>query len=587
MSAEASGFHDPWGDATTAAVLLAIDPAGLGGAVLRAYPGPARDAWVDVLTAVFPQGAPMRRTPAGIDDDRLLGGLDLAATLAASRPVASRGLLSESDGGVVLLAMAERCSVATAARIAAVLDSGEVAIERDGFAERRPTRIVVVALEEGVEPDERAPDVLVERMAFWLDLSSMRPGAARRPARLEIERARARLAQMPPSDDRTVEALCGGASAVGIGSIRAALFSLRAARASAALAGRDQVAKQDLELAARLVLAPRARTSPAEAPPEPLPPPDPPDDGADDAQRAEDSNVSAAEDSIVEAVQSALPAEFLAQFLEARAERRAEARAGGSGARAKSARRGRPLGARAGTLRSGDRLDLVATLRAAAPWQPLRRRETTAPSRALVLVCKGDFRIKRFVQRLESTTIVVVDASGSTALQRLAEAKGAVETLLAEAYVTRARVALIAFRNASAELLLPPTRSLSRAKRSLAELPGGGTTPMATAIDAASLLGQSERTKGRTPLIVFLSDGRGNVARDGQPGRPQAEQDALAAARGLRAASLAVVFIDTSPRLRPGAADLAAEMGAAYAALPFVEAVAVANVVRANAPARR
>jgi hypothetical protein len=100
-------------------------------------------------------------------------------------------------------------------------------------------------------------------------------------------------------------------------------------------------------------------------------------------------------------------------------------------------------------------------LRAAAPWQKLRRREA-ASSKARVLVRKNDFRIRRFVQRLESTTIFVVDASGSTAAQRLAEAKGAVENLLAEAYVTRARVALIVFRDKAAELLLPPTRSLSR-----------------------------------------------------------------------------------------------------------------------------
>jgi magnesium chelatase subunit D len=217
----------------------------------------------------------------------------------------------------------------------------------------------------------------------------------------------------------------------------------------------------------------------------------------------------------------------------------------------------------------------------------LRRREHVSAGLARVLVRKSDFRIKRYVQRLESTTVFVVDASGSTALQRLAEAKGAVETLLAEAYVTRARVALIAFRGTTAELVLPPTRSLSRAKRLLAELPGGGTTPMASAIDVASLLAQSERSKGRTPLVVFLSDGRGNISRAAQPGRIEAEQDSLAAARGLRASGVSVVFIDTSVRARPGGAELAAEMGAAYAALPFVEARAVADVVRAHAPAGR
>lgn len=584
MNAGAPAQFDPWADALAAAGLLAVDPAGLGGAIIRGFPGPARDAWLDVLKAVLPADAPMRRAPSHIDDERLLGGLDLSATLAAGRPVASRGLLSDSDGGAVILSMAERCSAATGARIAAVIDAGQVSNDRNARA-ADSSRFILVALEEGIEPDERAPDVLAERVAFHLDVSSIRPRALQMPTRESITAARAALARMKACDDQLIETICSAVSAFGVSSMRPALFTLRAARSAAALAGRAVVTQDDLELAARLVLASRARMAPAEAPPQQAPPP--PDDTREDGAPPEQPTADEAADRVVAAVQSALPPEFLSQFLEVRAERRAVARSGGAGAAAKSARRGRPLGARSGTLRTGDRLDLVATLRAAAPWQKLRGQDTTASSTARVLVRRSDFRIRRFVQRLESTTIFVVDASGSTAAQRLAEAKGAVENLLAEAYVTRARVALIVFRDKAAELLLPPTRSLSRAKRSLADLPGGGATPLATAIDVASLLGQAERAKGRTPLIVFLTDGRGNVGRDGEPGRPRAEQDARDAARGLRTTTLPTVFIDTSPRSRPGAEELAAEMGAAYAQLPFVDSGTVAAVVRANAPSRR
>lgn len=574
--------YDAWADALSAAALLAIDPDGLKGAVLSTLPGPARDVWLASLKAMLPGGAPMRRAPAHIDDERLLGGLDLTATLSAGRPVASRGVLSESDGGAVVLAMAERCTPATGARIALALETGEVGVR----GEMHAARFLLIALEEGIDPEERTPDVLAERLAFALDFNAMRVGASEAPTREQISAARSDLARMPAADERTIESICTAAGAFGVLSVRAALFTLRAARAAAALAGRSAVVDEDLALAARLVLATRASMAPPEQPQQAAPPP-PENEDPEDAQARDQAEVDAAADRVIDAVQSALPTEFLAQFLESRSERRVQARARGAGAMAKSARRGRPLGARGGTLRAGERLDLVATLRAAAPWQALRRRDVASASAAHVLIRKDDFRIRRFVQRLESTIIVAVDASGSAALQRLAEAKGAVETLLADAYVTRARVAMIAFRDASAELMLAPTRSLSRAKRALAELPGGGTTPLALAIDAAFALALSERAKGRTPLIVMLSDGRGNVGRDGVAGRAQAEADALAAARSVRAAALNAVFIDTSARTRAGAAELAAEMGAAYAPLPFVEAGAVAGVVRAHAPARR
>jgi magnesium chelatase subunit D len=122
-----------WADAQLAAALLAVDPLGLGGAVLRAGPGPMRDAWLDHMKALLPAGAPLRRVPAGIEDERLFGGLDLAATLKAGRPLASRGVLAESDGGLVILAMAERLGAETAGRIAQVLDRGAVEMEREGF----------------------------------------------------------------------------------------------------------------------------------------------------------------------------------------------------------------------------------------------------------------------------------------------------------------------------------------------------------------------------------------------------------------------------------------------------------------------
>jgi magnesium chelatase subunit D len=226
------------------------------------------------------------------------------------------------------------------------------------------------------------------------------------------------------------------------------------------------------------------------------------------------------------------------------------------------------------------RLNVVETLRAAAPWQPLRRRETKAgPTR--VQVRRDDFRITRFKQRNESAAIFVVDASGSAALHRLAEAKGAVELLLADCYTRRDHVALIAFRNRTAELLLPPTRSLTRAKNSIMGLPGGGGTPLAAGLDAALALAEAVKRRGQTPAVVLLTDGRANIARDGTPGRGKAGEDALHAAAVLRLAAVTSLVVDVSNRPHPAAEKIAQAMGGAYLPLPRADAQALSTAVRA------
>jgi magnesium chelatase subunit D len=147
--------------------------------------------------------------------------------------------------------------------------------------------------------------------------------------------------------------------------------------------------------------------------------------------------------------------------------------------------------------------------------------------------------------------------------------------------VRRDSVAVLAFRGKAAELLLPPTRSLARAKRSLAALPGGGGTPLASAIDAALALAEQIRRKGETPILVLLTDGRGNIARDGTPGRAQAVLDSQAAAQALRLAAVTTLLVDTSAQPHPAAQQLARTMDAQYLALPYAGAQAVSQAVRA------
>ncbi|MFM9999772.1 MAG: magnesium chelatase subunit D [Burkholderiaceae bacterium] len=591
-------------DAETVVALLAVDPLGLGGVCLRARAGPAREAWLAQLRGILPQATAMRRVPVNISDTALLGGLDLAATLRAGRPVALQGLLPAADGGVLLLSMAERMPSETAARFCAVLDNGSVSLQRDGLDASCPARVALVALDEGASDDEAMPAALRERLAFWLVLDGQDElGADLAWTAQEVLAARGRLAQVRV-DNAVARALCAAGMALGIDSLRAPLLALRAARAAAALVGADLVDEDHLALAARLVLAPRATRLPQLPEPESAPAPasDPPDaavshppdlsqepahadassspetgseeDAPDAAQRGEMG------ERILQATLAALPAGLLASLALGLSPRIRAASGGRAGSVQKSQLRGRPIGARAGEPRAGQRLHVLETLRAAAPWQRLRN---SPPATGRIQVRKQDFHVTRFRQRSQTTTIFVVDASGSAALNRLAEAKGAVELLLADCYVRRDRVAVVAFRGAAAEVLLAPTRSLARAKRSLAGLPGGGGTPLASGIDAARAMGEQVRRRGDTPIIVLLTDGRGNVARDGSPGRLAAAHDTLMAARQLRLSGVTTLLLDSSAQPQAAARALATDMGARYLPLPYAGARAMSEAVRALA----
>ena len=577
-----------------AADLLALDATGLGGLRWRSLGGVLPEAWLQRLQRGLPAGASLRRLPLHIDDERLLGGLDLAATLARGRPVRLPGLLAQADGGLLLLPSAERLPAQRAAQLAAVLDRGEVETTRTAGGQAAAARLGLIALDDGQGADEALATPLIDRLALQLDGW----GALPEPPAVDLAAARARLPAVQAGDE-ALTVLVQAAQTLGIGSLRAPWLALRVARGSAALAGRLQVDERDLALAAILVLAPRATRlpppppddeAPAESPPPPPPPPDqaPPDDDPGPPPPPPDD--TELQEQVLQAALAALPPGLLA--LLAAGSVRAPGAGGRAGAQAASKRRGRPVGSRRGDPRTGARLHLVDTLRAAAPWQAVRRREAallpaaatgSGDAAARVHVRRDDFRIVRLRERRETTTVFVVDASGSAALHRLAEAKGAVELLLAECYVRRDRVALIAFRGrpgaAAAELLLPPTRSLVRAKRCLAELPGGGGTPLANGLDAARVLAEDVARRGGTPVVVLLSDGRANLARDGSPGRPQAHADALLSARAWLPLGLHVLWLDTAPHPQPPAQEVARAMGARYLPLPHADARQVAQLV--------
>ncbi|WP_420863974.1 magnesium chelatase subunit D [Algirhabdus cladophorae] len=550
-----------WSQAQLALTLLSIDPAGLGGMWVRARSGPVRSQFTADL-AKLP--LPLRKLHPSVGDDVLYEGVDLGATLAQSRVVRSAGLLDSP--ATLALTMAERCPPALAARLALALDV--------------TPQHCVIALDEGTEDDDPLPAALAARLAFQADLSDMAWSVADpwRPDQKLLRNAKFFLPKVVLSEQsRTL--LVTTAVKLGIDDLRAPLMAAKTARLHAALWYREDVAPEDLEIAAQLVYTSRAVMLPERdeqpAPPEPEMQSDTAEKG--DSQTPDDIEIP--QDILLDAVRANLPDDVLAKLASSKTTR---ATGNGSGDVQKGNRKGRPLPARAGRLTGQTRIDLIGTLRAAAPWQPIRQslspRGHPAPA---LLIQPSDIRLKRYESKSDRLLIFAVDASGSAAMTRLNEAKGAVELLLAQAYARRDHVALVSFRGQGADILLQPTRSLVQTKRQLAALPGGGGTPLAHGLKTAMEVAHGAKSKGMTPTIALLTDGRANIALDGQANRKDAADDAQRLGQSVRGQNMSALVIDMGNRPERALEALAGTMDAPYIPLPRANAQRLSTAVSA------
>ena len=600
-----------WDDALWALAALHIDPVGLRGIWLRSPHGPVRDEWLTLLQHLRPG---VRRLPNNIDSERLLGGLDLSATLNTGRPVTQAGLLAQSDQSLLLAPMAERMAPEAAAILSQVLDSGRVTPHGGGDAQ--DARLGLIALDEALEDEPAMAETLQERLGIWLDLRHLGRQAQASDEVLgligvlcspdeEADEERQNIIKRLRTlrlNDEQIQAITQMAQAMGIASLRGPLACVRLACVLAALRESDEVQDQDLGRAARLCLTPRATQMPAppeqEAPPEQAqepqePPPEhppehpeeepaPPDQEPPSESPEEDTLPQEMGELLLEAALASLPPDVLAQLAQSN---KTKIKGGGqsrSGDVRQSRSRGSPLPPRPGLPRQGARLHVLATLGHAAPRQKLRTPLVSSQGAASRLAIRAeDFHIHRFAERTQTCLIFAIDASGSAALHRLAEAKGAVELLLAQSYARRDQVCVVGFRGTQAEVLLPPTKSLVRAKRSLAGLPGGGGTPLPHAMKLALELALQQRRLGVTPSLVMLCDGRANVSLQGSGGRAQAFQESLSLANAWRSQGLQSIWIDTSARPEPQAEQLAQAMGARYVPLPQANSQRMAQVVQA------
>lgn len=534
---------------------LAVDPAGIGGLWLRARSSPLRQTVLDALGSVLPY----RRIAPTISSAQLTGGLNISETISTGQQVFDPGILETET--VVALSMAERASRRMAGQIAQWIDTEEGCL---------------IALDEGAEPDERLAGALADRLGLYLDLDGVGQGelSSLRVSKSEIEQARDHSPALDVPHDLHLQAvlLC---AQFGCSGLRGPLRVISVARALAALDAANKVTDAHLAEAASYVLPARALCLPEEADaPEPedtqLLSDDTPADGGD--EMSDGGNM----EKLVDAVTVHLPEDAL-NLLQSQPPKQAKSAGTGTGSRAPSTRRGRPLSARPGRLNSSERIDLVATLRAAAPWQKLRR--DACPDRDNLHLRPGDIRVKRYEACRDRVLIFCVDASGSAAMQRMAEAKGAIELLLAQAYARRDHVALVAFRGDQADELLPPTRSLVQTKRRLAHLPAGGGTPLAAGIETGFRVALTAERHALTPTIIILTDGRANIARDGSADRAKAAQDAQTISSSVRVAGLPALVIDTGNRPSRQLEDLSSSMGARYMPLPRADARRLSNSV--------
>lgn len=611
-------------------VLLGMCGHQLGGALLESSDYDAATRWMNKLLYLWRAmglKSSSQRMPVNCGYDQLTGGIDVMSTLVQSRPVTYTSVLARADQSLLLVPSPERQRHENIHALCNALDTGQINAEL--------ARVCVIAHVHREEADDLS-NALLDRLAFFVSENQLIENdqdvfAAVQQAdvpdgtgqvcdldnsdvdnsdvdNFDVEKcAAAANAAMHRSirlSDNQLRLICGAAIEHGIYSMRASLQCACVSRLSAALAGRDVAIDRDIELAMKLCYAWRA-ISMQQSQPDDLEKgndeddqdqPDSANDNADPAQNesplnnAEPSEPDTADrkspdkaekpDQSEQApVSISLPEKLLSEIANGQRESLIGKHSGGRmGRNIQIAQRGRLVGVERYRPGSAQKINVLATLREATPWQSQRRKKNTI-SRPIIY--PQDLRASRYKQAVNTVVIFAVDASGSAAAHRLAEAKGAVELLLAECYERRDQVALVVFQGAQATLVLPPTRSLVRARRELSRFPTGGGTPLPSALKLVGELSIGIRRAGHTPLLCLVTDGRANVDRDGIGGRARATQQSLDGARQLRSMGVHSLVIDIAIRITPLAGKLATAMDGQYLALPKANASSISAAVNA------
>lgn len=596
--------------AKQALMLLAVDPS-LGGVVIPSAVGSGKSTLARAFAGILPEGTPFVELPLNVTEDRLIGGVDLEATLAAGQRVVQHGVLSRAHKGVLYVDSLSLLDSSAVSHVMDAMSRRAVIVEREGLSEVHPADFMLVGTYDPSDGEVRMG--LLDRIGIIVPFTSQNDYRARkqivsvvmgtrdledtedelRMLRGLINAAKEQLPKVSMTSEQ-IKGLIQTAISLGVEGNRVDIFAIRAAIANAALNQRTEVEDEDLKLAMKLVLVPRATRMPErEATDEEMqsqdepPPPDeqePEDEDAPaetpdaDAEEEQEETPDMIEELMMDAIETELPDNILNISLASKKKAKS-----GSRGEALNNKRGRFVRAQQGEMKSG-KVALIPTLISAAPWQASRKAEKAKKGikTGALVINKEDVKIKRFRDKSGTLFIFMVDASGSMALNRMRQAKGAVSSLLQNAYVHRDQVALISFRGKQAQVLLPPSQSVDRAKRELDVLPTGGGTPLASALITGWETAKQARTKGITQIMfVLITDGRGNIPLQAayEPNaekapKEQLEKEIEALALSIQADGIASIVVDTQMNYlsRGEAPKLAQKLGGRYFYLPNAKA---------------
>ncbi len=514
------------------------------------------DMETEVVTCPFIQ------VPVNVMEDRLFGSVDVKKTLETGVTTFTPGLLAAAHRGILYVDDINLLDVDLVTMMLQAITDGYVIVEREGISVKYPCKPMLIAT---LNPeDSELKDVFLDRIGIALNADteplSLEERVEATNKVLEFSEGRMdpdKLKEIYEKEDQLKSAivfsreylkntkvssaqlnyLCEEASRGGCPGHRAEIAAARVAMASAALEDAP-VRADDLRLAVKLAIIPRSKFAQQMQDEEMMPPPPPPPSSApqpennmdnenkDNDEEDKDEEDKDEEDKDEEEQgEPSIPEEFMFEAEGVALEDdmmkfggRQKSGKGGKSGLIMSRDRGRYL--RPVAPKEGEplRVAIDATLREAAKNQVWRRKEAIALGKdpTKIYMEPSDVRAKLMARKAGSLLIFAVDASGSMALNRMNAAKGAACGLLTEAYQSRDKIALIPFQGKSAEVLLPPTRSISLAKTRLDTMPCGGGSPLAHALTQAVRTGINAMGSGDVGrcVIVLISDGRANVPLD-------------------------------------------------------------------------